>query len=91
MTRVLKLCLVLLVALPVMAEKMPFGKGTLSVRRVARNAVRIQYYEQEPSSALPDWLYVSSREVKHCDVKVAVDAARQTGSLSNRRFKITFP
>ncbi len=85
MTRALKLCLVLLVALPVMAEKIPFGKGTLSVRRVARNAVRIQYYEQEPSSALPDWLYVSSREVKHCDVKVAVDAARQTVTLSNRR------
>ena len=85
MNCILRLCLTLLIAVPMMAERIPFGKGTLNVRRVARNAVRIQYCEQEPSSTLPDWLYVSTGKVKHCDVKVAVDTSRQTVTVSNRQ------
>ena len=35
-----------------------FGNGFLKVTPVARNAVRIQYYEKELNDAgLPDWLY----------------------------------
>ena len=35
----------------------PFGKGSLTVKTVARNAVRIQYSEGSAKSDLPDWLY----------------------------------
>ena len=41
-----------------MMAQMPLGKGQLKVSKVARNAVRIQYTEEEVKSDLPDWLYV---------------------------------
>jgi len=61
-----------------MAGTVPFGKGTLTVKEVARNAVRIQYTEGAPADTLPDWLYVSHGEVSDCGVKVMIDDQRQT-------------
>ncbi|MBQ7461706.1 MAG: DUF5110 domain-containing protein [Bacteroidaceae bacterium] len=67
------------------AETMPFGKGRLTVRPLARNAVRIQYDEGATiGDELPDWLYVKHDEVGKCDVKVDVDAQRQVLTISNR-------
>lgn len=40
------------------------GKGMLTVKKVARNAVRIQYQESETPDTMPDWLYVKHDEVK---------------------------
>ena len=41
------------------AETVPFGKGQLTVKYVARNAVRIQYDEGGVlPEQLPDWSYV---------------------------------
>ena len=64
---------------------MPFAGGTLSVRQVARNAVRIQYYEQQVASSLPDWLYVKNDEVKRGEVSVDVDEASRTVTVKDRQ------
>ena len=84
------LCLVVTALLPIslMAGKVSFGKGTLNVRQVARNAVRIQYSESAASEQkveLPDWLYVKNDEVKSRDITVEVDDARQTVTIKNRQ------
>ena len=74
-----------------MAGEVPFGRGTLTVRQIARNAVRIQYWEQDPSQLsrkgeeLPDWLYVKHDEVSSHDVAVEVDEARQAIIIKNRQ------
>ena len=85
MKRLLYLALTTLLAIPAMAGEVSFGKGTLSVRQVARNAVRIQYYEQKTTSKLPDWLYVKNDEVSSRDVTVDVDEARQTVIVKDRQ------
>ena len=69
----------------------PFGKGELTVKTVARNAVRIQYVEATGgTSNLPDWLYVRHDEVTSGDVKVNIDAARQTVSIENKAGQVVF-
>ena len=48
-----------------------FGKGWVTVKKVARNAVRIQYStNREVVDTLPDWVYVKHDEVKDCGVSV---------------------
>ena len=88
MSQMRKLFILFLIALfPItaMASELPFGKGTLRVRQVAPGAVRIQYYEQKPTSQLPDWLYVKNDEVNSRDMTVDVDEARQTVTVKNRQ------
>ena len=85
MRRLFYLCLATLLAIPSMAGEVVFCNGTLSVRQVARNAVRIQYWEQKASSDLPDWLYVKNEETSSRDVTVDVDEARQTVTVKNRQ------
>ena len=85
MKRLFYFALTTLLAIPAMAGEVSFGKGTLSVRQVARNAVRLQYYEQKTTSELPDWLYVKNDEVSSRDVTVDVDEARQTVTVKNRQ------
>ena len=79
------------------AKAVPFGKGELTVKTVARNAVRIQYVEsgdyKSPATDkgnLPDWLYVRHDEVTSGDVKVNIDAARQTVSIENKAGQVVF-
>ena len=77
-----------LLPISLMAGKVSFGKGTLNVRQVARNAVRIQYSESaasEPKVDLPDWLYVKNDEVKSRDITVEVDDAHQTVTIKDRQ------
>ena len=85
MKRLFYIALTTLLSIPAMAGEVSFGKGTLSVRQVARNAVRIQYYEQKPTSELPDWLYVKNDEVSSRDVTVDVDEVRQTVTVKDRQ------
>ena len=85
MKRLFYFALTTLLAIPAMAGEVSFGKGTLSVRQVARNAVRIQYYEQKTTSELPDWLYVKNDEVSSRDVTVDVDEVRQTVTVKDRQ------
>ena len=50
--------------------------GQLTVKKVARNAVRIQYTDGQVENDLPDWVYVKNNEVSQCDLKVDVKGQR---------------
>ncbi len=54
------------------------AEGQLTVKKMARNAVRIQYAEGSTTSDLPDWSYVKQDEVANCDLKVEVKGQRLT-------------
>lgn len=62
----------LLLSVSLQAKTIPFGKGQLTFKTVAPNAVRIQYTQGETTHDLPDWLYVKHDEVAG-DIKVAVN------------------
>ena len=84
------LTLSLLLCLTAQAQQ-PFGKGRLTVKHVARNAVRIQYTEGQPQqSDLPDWIYVKHDEVKQSDVKVDIDARRQKLTIRDKAGRAVF-
>ena len=54
------------------AMAMAAANGKLTVKYVARNAVRIQYTEQQPTSDLPDWIYVKHEEVRNPEITATV-------------------
>ena len=67
------------------AGTITFGRGRLTVKKVAHNAVRIQYEEGTTTgNILPDWLYLKESEVGNCDVKVDIDTQRQVVTISNK-------
>ena len=85
MKRLFFLCVAALLTVTMSAETVNFGRGRLTVKKLARNAVRIQYDERATvGDELPDWLYVKHDEVGKCDVKVDVDAQRQVLTIRNR-------
>ena len=78
-------------AMSVVAQQnVSFGKGRLTVKKVARHAVRIQYAEAEVNNDLPDWLYVKHDEASDCDVSVNIDAQRQRLTVSDKTGKTVF-
>jgi alpha-D-xyloside xylohydrolase len=83
-----------MLAFSAMAESVSFGKGRLTVKRMARNAVRIQYSEDGSAFSslptLPDWLYVSHDEVQGDEPAVVVDATRQTVSVKDKAGRVVF-
>ena len=81
--------LLLSVSMTIMAQT-PFGKGSLTVKSVAKNAVRIQYSEGAAKNNLPDWLYVKHDEVKNQDISVSIDAAKQTIKVCNQQGQTVF-
>ena len=69
---------VLLAPMTLYAQTFTLGSGQLTVKHVARNAVRIQYREtlegqRSKVSPLPDWLYVVQDDVPQCDIQVTED------------------
>ena len=90
MKRLFYIGMITLLAIPAMAGKVSFGKGTLNVRQIARNAVRIQYYEQPIEQRLPEWLYVKDEEVKSKDITVDVDASGQRVVIRNKKGEEVF-
>ena len=83
--------LLLLCAAYGLADNYPFGKGTLTVTPVARNAVRVRYTEGTvPASDLPDWLYVKHDQVRAYDLRIDVDADRQLLRIRNRDGRLVF-
>lgn len=73
------------------AETVPFGKGQLTVKYVARNAVRIQYDEGGVLlEQLPDWSYVKDAEVSNHDITVKVDAKRQLLLVKDKQGRVVF-
>ena len=71
------MCLAVICCQCALATEYSFGKGKLVVKKLATNAVRIQYVENKAQEELPDWLYVKNEEVKSNDISVRVDAAKQ--------------
>ena len=69
---VITLAVSLLVSLSVVGQTNSTN-GHLTIKKVARNAVRIQYQDKTVKDTLPDWLYVKHDEVAKCDVKVEKD------------------
>ena len=82
--------LLLLSCLTATGREMPFGEGTLVVRTLARNAVRIQYQTQAVKNDIPDWIYVKNDEVKNTDISVDVDKRRQTVSVKDKQGRVVF-
>ena len=64
------------------------AEGQLTVKKVARNAVRIQYTDGQVKNDLPDWLYVKQDEVSQCDLKVEVKGQRL--SVKDKNGKTVF-
>ena len=90
MKRTLLSAFLLCVGMSVMAQT-HFGKGQLTVTKVARNAVRVQYTTSEAGkSDLPDWLYVKHGEVESDDISYQVDAKQQTLTIRNQQGKAVF-
>ena len=73
------------------AETVPFGKGQLTVKYVAKNAVRIQYDEGGAlPEQLPDWSYVKNDEVADHDISVKIDKKRQQVLVKDRQGRVVF-
>ena len=87
--RKLYIILLLLVSTCVSAQ-VSFGEGSLTVKPVAKNAVRIQYAEGTPKSNLPDWLYVQHDEVKDQNISVIIDAKKHTVKVCNQQKQPVF-
>jgi alpha-D-xyloside xylohydrolase len=74
-----------------MMAQTPFGKGRLTVTKVARNAVRVQYTTDDAKkNDLPDWLYVKHDRVESDDIAYQVDAQKQTLTVKNQQGKPVF-
>ena len=88
----LLLSVLLLVAVQLTwAETVPFGKGQLTVKYVAKNAVRIQYDEGGAlPEQLPDWSYVKTDEVSDHDITVKIDNKRQLLQVKDRQGRVVF-
>ncbi|MBQ7150551.1 MAG: glycosyl hydrolase family 31, partial [Prevotella sp.] len=69
-----------------------FGQGEITIKQVARNAVRITYNEKGTKKlpALPDWLYVKHDEVPNSDITVSIDSKHQVISIKNKSGKTVF-
>ena len=89
MRRIFSLTVLMAMGLAVLAQQ-PFGKGRLTVTKLAPNAVRIQYDEGHLSSELPDWLYVQHDPVKRCPLKIHVDKRRQLLTISDPKGRPVF-
>lgn len=79
----------LLLSVSLQAKTIPFGKGQLTFKTVAPNAVRIQYTQGETTHDLPDWLYVKHDEVAG-DIKVAVNNQQGVVSIKDKKGKTIF-
>ena len=67
-----------------------FSEGTLCVKAVAKNAVRVQYRVGEPQNQLPDWIYCRNDEVTDCRLKVKADPKRNALYIKDSRGKTVF-
>ena len=71
------------------AKTVPFGKGYLSVKTIAKNAVRIQYAEGVMHDTLPDWLYVRQEEMAK-EIPVDIDQQQQTITIRDQYGRAVF-
>ncbi|MBQ6192138.1 MAG: glycosyl hydrolase family 31 [Bacteroidaceae bacterium] len=67
-----------------------FAEGTLCIKAVAKNAVRVQYKVGETQNQFPDWIYCRNDEVSDCALKVKADRKRHTLYIKDGRGKTVF-
>lgn len=65
-------------------------QAQLTVKKVARNAVRIQYQKGETTDTLPDWLYVKHDETDQCDLQVETEGQAKTLTIKDRDGHLLF-
>ena len=65
-------------------------QAQLTVKKVARNAVRVQYQERETTDTLPDWLYVKHDETDQCDLQVETDGQAKTLTIKDHDGRLLF-
>ena len=80
---------ILFVCMTLQAKTFPFGKGQLTIKTIAPNAVRIQYSESVTDQELPDWLYVKQDEVAG-DLSVDVDNKKNTVTVKDKNGRKVF-
>ena len=73
-------------------QKGETDKGKITVKAVARNAIRVQYAidGKQPLPPLPDWLYVKNDEVMKSDITVDWDADGQVLRVKDKRGRVIF-
>ena len=99
MKRILTSIIMICCAMTLMAQQ-HFGDGQLTVTQVARNAVRIQFTNNQTACGqdeLPDWIYESrdkqlsqDRRQPRGDIRVKVDAKRQRLSVKDKTGRTVF-
>lgn len=72
------------------AEEKAFGKGRISTKMVARNAVRISYTEGVAQDTLPDWVYVKHATVENSDISVQIDQRKGVVSVKDKKGRTVF-
>ena len=84
--------LVMLLTLSFSVMATASDKGKITVKNVARNAVRIQYTidGDQPLPPLPDWLYVKNEEVQKSDITVDWDADGQVLRVKDKKGHVVF-
>jgi alpha-D-xyloside xylohydrolase len=91
MNRLITLLAGVLFTLSLPAKSTPFGKGTMTVRTIAHNAVRITYSENGATSAnLPDWLYVHQEETTTDELSVHLNPSLQTLIIQDKQGRTVF-
>ncbi len=90
MKKLLWMAMLLTFSLSTMAASS--DKGKITVKTVARNAVRVQYTVdgEQPLPTLPNWLYVKNDEVKKSDITVDWDANGQVLRVKDKRGRVVF-
>ncbi|MDE6013159.1 MAG: glycosyl hydrolase family 31 [Prevotella sp.] len=74
----------------IQAKDYSFGKGRISTKMVARNAVRISYTEGVTADTLPEWVYVKNTPVVNSVISVSVDRKKGLVCVKDKRGRVVF-
>ena len=89
--KVILTLITLIVALSSQAatKQVAFGKGTLTWKFVAGNAVRFHYAEGQEEK-LPEWLYVAEETAEPAGIEVVVNKDSQQVEVKDRNGRTVF-
>lgn len=90
MKKIVMLAVGLMACLWIQAKDYSFGKGRISTKMVARNAVRISYTEGVTADTLPEWVYVKNTPVVNSVISVSVDRKKGLVSVKDKRGRVVF-
>lgn len=90
MKKIAMLAVGLMACLLIQAKDYSFGKGRISTKMVARNAVRISYTEGVTADTLPEWVYVKNTPVANSVISVSVDRQKGLVSVKDKRGRVVF-